>query len=168
MRKFALIAIAASMMSSSAFAYYLDGDAVDMSANTTVSKLLTFNAVWAAEAVTLDAADQLADSTKLGNISVSGNGFLGYAIYGPSAVLNPGGVQIIEFIHEDGTSKLNGRVSKTLYPLLNTGCSAALGFNAGVCMEAANATSLDVTSHQTQSPKAGSYTASLTVQAYNL
>ncbi|ENC3424729.1 CD15/CS22/SEF14 family fimbrial major subunit [Escherichia coli] len=169
MRKFTTITLAAlaAFSMTTASAVTLSGTPVNVDASVDVVAPEVLSATWTP--VPALQAGVVPQDTKIGTISVTNLGSNhGWAIYAASgsndAEVNNGATEYT-FRNDDG-SVLKGRVNPANYAGVSYGQGAIIGTGPVTFLPAAH-TSVDLVTPTQQQVKAGTYTATLSISAYN-
>ncbi|WP_181024119.1 CD15/CS22/SEF14 family fimbrial major subunit [Escherichia coli] len=169
MRKLSVIAITAvsSLFLNCASAATLSGSSVDVDASVDVASPSSLSATWT-KGPLLQAGSH-PGGTRIGSMSVSnlGNNY-GWVIYsdGTYSQMSGGGAYTsYKFINSDG-SALYARVHSGAYPGVSYGAGTGIGTGPATFIPA-NHTSVDFELINTQNLNAGTYSAMLSVSAYN-
>lgn len=167
MRKLSVIAItaASALFLNSASAATLSGASVDVDASVDVAAPSALSATWTKVPALQVGSNP--EGTKIGSMSVTNlGGNDGWAIYSDGTYSQlTSGYTAFKFTNTDG-SALYARVHGATYPGVSHGQGTALG-TGPVTFIPATYSSVDFTLNSVQTLNAGTYSAMLSVSAYN-
>lgn len=160
MRKFSFAILAASLLSINAHALTVDGNPVQLQAQTTVTAKASLSASWAGEQLT---AGNYPANHKLGSISVSGltASNAGWGIYSAEQIVGNGMVRFVFANDSQPNKKVDVRVAKSG----NVAYGGVDGTDMAIITGGVNAVDLVLYNGAELTP--GNYTNTLSLVALN-